>query len=223
MAEATRIELAFATPVIIDRPPNAAELNGALEPIILARRQSHPGMRRSNIGGWHSDTGFLGWGGAAAQALAQRVIALAGAHTTDLLAPEEKHPWLIEAWANVSETGAANAPHSHPGCYWSAVYYVRADEGEGGELILHDPRMPGLAMQAPDLRFRNAGGEQMVKTRPTTGMLILFPSWLIHSVTPWQGTSPRISVAMNLSAVPRPREGLVDAASLTGYQPGHTS
>ena len=66
-------------------------------------------------------------------------------------------------------------------------------------------------MQAPDLRFRSAGGEQIVKTRPTTGMLILFPSWLVHSVTPWQGTGLRISVAINLSAVPRPREGLVEA------------
>jgi uncharacterized protein (TIGR02466 family) len=219
VSAAPQIEHIFATPVIVDRLANAAELNAQLEPLILEKRQGDPGIRRSNVGGWHSDTGLLSWGGAAAQALAARVVEIADAHTIDRLAPEGRHPWQIEAWANVGEAGAANAPHSHPGCYWSAVYYVRTDEGEGGELILFDPRMPGLAMQAPDLRFRNAGGEQLVKSKPSAGMLVMFPSWLMHSVTAWHGSGLRISVAINLSAVVRPREGLVDASSLSGYQP----
>jgi hypothetical protein len=35
-------------------------------------------------------------------------------------------------------------------------------------------------------------------------MLILFPSWLTHSVAPWHGEGLRISIAINLSAPPRP-------------------
>jgi uncharacterized protein (TIGR02466 family) len=119
----------------------------------------------------------------------------------------------------VAESGASNAPHIHGGCYWSAVYYVRADEGEGGDLVFHDPRMPGLVMHAPDLKPRAGGGEQQVSTRPAAGMLILFPSWLAHSVTPWRGQGRRISVAFNLTAAERPREGLVEASMLNRYQP----
>lgn len=223
MASGPKLEYIFATPVIVERLSDAEELNAQLESTILARREGHRGIRRSNIGGWHSDTGFLDWGGEPARLLARRVVELADSHTTDRLAPQEAHPWQVEAWANVSEAGAANAPHSHPGCYWSAVYYVRTDAGEGGELILFDPRMPELAMHAPDLRFRNAGGEQVVKSKPLAGMLVLFPSWLTHSVSAWQGAGLRISVAINLSAVVRPREGLVEASSLSGYQPHHTS
>jgi len=38
---------------------------------------------------------------------------------------------------------AANRAHVHGGSFWSVVYYVRVGDGEGGELVLHDPRLPG--------------------------------------------------------------------------------
>src|SRR6185312_14533673 len=87
-------------------------------------------------------------------------------------------------------------------CFWSAVYYVRIDEGEGGELVLDDPRMPMMEMHAPFLRFRNAGGDKAIRLRPSAGQIVIFPSWLVHSVTPWQGEGLRISIAVNLSAPP---------------------
>jgi len=34
---------------------------------------------------------------------------------------------------------------------------------------------------------------------PQAGTMILFPSWLIHSVTRFRGTRPRISVAFNVA------------------------
>ena len=57
--------------------------------------------------------------------------------------------WMVSA--SIMETGAANQYHTHPGAFWSAVYYVddgyegSADDALGGELILLDPRMPGIA------------------------------------------------------------------------------
>lgn len=198
------VEPVFATPVIVRHLPDAERINGALEPAILAQKAKHPGIRRSNVGGWHSETDFFRWGGEASHELARAVILLADANTTDLRAASEgRRGWTLEAWANVNEAGASNAPHNHGGCYWSAVYYVRVNEGEGGELVLHDPRLPALDMHAPHLRFRHGGAEQMVKTKPRAGMLILFPSWLTHSVAPWEGPGLRISVAINLSEKPR--------------------
>jgi uncharacterized protein (TIGR02466 family) len=83
---------------------------------------------------------------------------------------------------------------------------VRIDEGTGGELVLHDPRMPTIAMHAPYLRFRNAGGERQVKVKPAPGLLVMFPSWLAHEVEPWDGEGMRISIAINLMAS-RSRQG----------------
>jgi uncharacterized protein (TIGR02466 family) len=32
---------------------------------------------------------------------------------------------------------------------------------------------------------------------PQTGMLVIFPAWLVHWVTPYQSDRPRISVSFN--------------------------
>ena len=199
--EGFQLELVFSTPIVIGRLPGADELNPALEAAILERRRVDAGITRSNVGSWHSDTRLFEWGGEAARRLAAEIIELADANTLDLMAERNgRRGWTVEGWANVTDSGGFNQQHTHPGCFWSAVYYVRIDEGEGGHLVLHDPRMPVLNMHAPDLRFRHAGIEQMVHTSPSTGMLILFPSWLTHSVVPWQGSGLRISIAVNLSA-----------------------
>jgi len=94
-------------------------------------------------------------------------------------------------------------PHPRPppnGTFWSAVYYVRAGEGEGGQLVLHDPRMPALRMHAPALRFIDMGPDVRTEIEPRSGLLVLFPAWLMHSVEPWHGEGSRISVAMNIRA-----------------------
>lgn len=198
--------LFFSTPVLIDRLPEAAEVNPRLERAILARRSSDPGLERSNRDGWHSDLDLLRWAGDLVRPAVARMVALADAATVDTQArPGERRGWLLEAWANVNPPGASNRPHTHGGTYWSGVYYVRVDPGAGGELELHDPRLPVIDMHAPALRFRDAGGEQIVRLMPEAGMIVLFPAWLSHSVAPWRGEGHRISIAVNLSAQARPR------------------
>jgi uncharacterized protein (TIGR02466 family) len=204
MSTGYRLDLAFSTPIIVDQVENSEAINAALEPLILERRRVDKGMVRSNTGGgWHSDTKLLRWASDAVRPVVARMVELADAHVFDAQArPGQRRGWMLEGWANVNETGAANAPHSHGACFWSAVYYVRIDEGEGGEIVLTDPRMPGIEMHAPFLFFRNAGGERLIRIRPQAGQILIFPSWLVHSVTPWRGEGLRISIAINLSAPP---------------------
>ena len=111
----------------------------------------------------------------------------------------------LEMWANVSPAGASNQVHAHPGCVWSAVYYV--DDGgdpESGKLVLHDPRYPMNRMAAPDLVFAADGAAEEMKYEiiPEPGKLVAFPSWLMHGVKPHQGSRDRISVALNIMAIP---------------------
>ena len=192
----------FATPLLVDRIHDEI-MRASLEDSILARRVEDPGINRSNVGGgWHSDLKLLEWGGNAARALLERTLTLVNQNTTEVQSrPDVRPQWSVEAWANVNEKGGANMRHVHGGCFWSAVYYVRIDEGTGGELILYDPRMPILAMHAPSLRFRNAGGEREVRIKPNVGLLIAFPSWLAHAVEPWNSEGTRISIAINLSSI----------------------
>jgi uncharacterized protein (TIGR02466 family) len=157
------------------------------------------------MGGWHSDLHLLRWATEPVRPVIARMVALADGATQDLQARAgERRGWMLEAWANVNPPGASNVVHSHGGTYWSGVYYVRVDAGEGGELELHDPRAPVIDMHAPALRFRDAGGEQVVRVKPEAGMIVLFPAWLRHSVSPWRGEGYRISIAVNLSAQAKP-------------------
>jgi hypothetical protein len=66
-------------------------------------------------------------------------------------------------WANINRSGHGNEFHSHPGAFWSGVYYVDdggidADPSLGGELEFMDPRGPLPAMNAPHLGYAMPGG-----------------------------------------------------------------
>jgi len=166
------------------------------------------GMTISNIGGWHSNTQMVDWGGEAARALAYKAMTMADAQTVDVRSPQEsRFGWIPEMWANVNRKGDANQYHTHPGSFWSAVAYIddgydgSDDPALGGELQLLDPRMPMIRMTAPDLRLLDVGGQPMpseVSVRPRTGMIVMFPSWLQHAVRPFHGEGTRMSIAINL-------------------------
>lgn len=195
------VEPLFATPIIFARIANAAAVNEALEAAILARRAHDAGIVRTNIGGWHSQADLFSWAGEAGNIIARHCIELADAHTIDTAAgPDQRRGWLLDGWANVIEGAGEHAPHIHPGAYWSAVYYVRVDPGEGGKLRFDDPRGAITQMHAPDLRMRIPGGERQMETDAEPGLLLIFPSWLSHSVSPYTGEGMRISVAINLAA-----------------------
>jgi uncharacterized protein (TIGR02466 family) len=188
----------FATPVIVDEIEGAAALNEALEKAIVEQQSSDPGVKLSNRGGWQSKHDFPGWGGQAAKTLIAKAVELANGHT--VTANSAPPSWRVDSWANISGSGHFNMPHVHGGSFWSAVYSVRAGAGEGGQLVLHDPRMPQLRMHAPGVQFKDVGPELRVMIQPRSGLMILFPAWLSHSVEPWEGEGSRISVAMNIRA-----------------------
>lgn len=189
----------FPTPVIIDELEGAEELNRDLETVILRQRELDAGLKLSNRGSWQSKRDFPRWAGGSGRRIVEHATRLASANTrskTDRGPPE----WNVDVWANISESGGFNMPHIHGGTFWSAVYYVRAGGGEGGQLVLHDPRMPGLRMHAPGLRFTDMGPDVRTEIEPRSGLMVLFPAWLMHSVEPWHGEGHRISIAMNIRA-----------------------
>lgn len=196
----------FGTPILIDELPDSAALNAELARTIAAREQSHPGTQHSNLGGWQSDWEMDRWGGVAAIKLLAIGRNTANRITTDRQGRPVSIQWKANMWANVNRTGHGNEFHSHPGSFWSAVYYVDdggidADPSLGGELEFMDPRGPGPAMYAPQLAYGSAGlsvGANEV-VRPKSGRLVMFPAWLLHQVRPYRGTARRISIAFNLS------------------------
>ncbi len=200
----------YETPILHGRLADAAALTTALRTTILDRHAAAPSLARSNVGGWHSATDMLDWGGPAAVALADTAVKMAkrashfdGRHAATV-------EWTVKMWANVSPPGALNMSHAHPGVLWAAVYYIdmgvapAASDGggeAGGELFFEDPRFPVPFMRLPGFRLIGIDGQpQPIERRLPTeaGDLVLFPAWLRHGVRPHLGTGDRISIAMNI-------------------------
>jgi uncharacterized protein (TIGR02466 family) len=213
MSAAHEIVPLFATPLVTYTVPEAEALNGDLRRVIEQREQSHPTTQHSNQGGWQSSWDMDRWGGVAAIKLLAIGRNLANRVTMDrkgnLGGP---HPgyvvtWTANMWANINRSGHGNEFHSHPGAFWSGVYYVddggiADDESLGGELEFMDPRGPLPAMFAPHLAYATPGGLAAGATErvlPKAGRMVMFPSWLLHQVRPYRGTATRISIAFNLT------------------------
>jgi len=209
----------FETPIAIAKVSNALPLVAQLRESILAKRASHPGVLRSNVGGWHSEADMLDWGGEAAYQVADAAVRMAKRMTHfGGSAGADDYDWLVQMWANVSGPGSANLTHTHPGNLFACVFYVdfggAADEDTGGEFFLEDPRFPMTAMHLPALRVRDPDGNPqrtVLNFRQEAGDLIMFPAWMRHGVLAYRGTRDRISIAINVDAQRKER--------LPGYRP----
>ncbi len=197
----------FATPVAIVPVPNADQLNAALRTTILARAEAHPSTEHSNLGGWQSTWDIAEWGGTEAQAILSFSRQFADKLTTDRQGQPAPQKWRGNAWANVNRRSHGNEFHTHPGCVWSAVYYVddggiADDPSLGGQLEIQDPRGVAPAMYRPELVPNVPGGPSFGASEmvaPVAGTMLMFPSWLSHAVRPYTGDGVRISIAINLS------------------------
>jgi len=191
----------FETVVLHGHLSDAEPMTAALEATIRAKMAGDKGIERSNVGGWHSATDMLDWGGPAAARLADLSIRMAKRMSWFDGRSPDSIDWSVRMWANVSPPGALNLSHAHPGVLWAAVYYVvTGGADEGGELYLEDPRFPVPLMTFPGYRALGIDGQPQPPERriaPKRGDLVLFPAWMRHGVTPNRG-GERISIAMNI-------------------------
>ena len=205
LPNATYLHL-FSVPLMTYVWPNSAGLNAQLRERILSHAAQDRGVQATNIGGWHSANGELEFLAELREPLFQRMLAMVN-EATGRLAGDRGVPsiavrWSFLGWANISEAGAFNTMHTHPGMTWSGVYYVDAGESPGqndsGLLKFMDPS-PGSA--ASFLPFLARATPEM---KPVAGLMVLFPSYVPHSVLPHRGSRPRISIAFNFRSEPYP-------------------
>ena len=198
LLEKTKFLECFATPAFAFWLPDAARLNAALKSGILAQEKAQPGLSNSNVGGWHSGRDFADWGGPALEELLNAAKGFANQITLDRQGRRAHPDWRVECWANINRRGHANKRHSHPGCFLSGTYYV--DVGEvglkencGGRFRFHDPRAAASVLMPATAKA------SAPEVRPEAGMMLMFPSWMPHSVERYYGVSTRISIAFNLA------------------------
>ena len=100
-------------------------------------------------------------------------------------------------WAIVNEKDAWNQKHHHSNSDLSAAYYVSAHEN-CGDIVFYDPR-PAPVHNHPISKNPNKLNATVNSIKPEPGMLVLFPSYLEHSVNPNLSNKKRIVISFNIS------------------------
>ncbi len=137
-----------------------------------------------------------------------RLGRLAFAGVRDYLARvygEEATPRLeISGYPMVQPYGHGVPAHHHIGSHLTSVYYcdvpvVPTDVPirNSGHLILHDPRAVNRDWEPVGAVSREF---KYFEVAVETGLLLIFPGYVMHSVQPWFGERPRVCYAMNFMA-----------------------
>jgi uncharacterized protein (TIGR02466 family) len=109
---------------------------------------------------------------------------------------------LTEAWLNVNDSRQCmNSEHVH-GDVFSGVFYLSTPEGSG-KLVLQNPAINKMWKGCSLTSQKNQFTAESIRIEPVEGNIILFPSYLPHSVETNDHDEERISISFNIIALPK--------------------
>lgn len=114
--------------------------------------------------------------------------------------PRDVRVCAIESWFHITNESGYHDAHHHHGCSWCGIYYVQIGDGVTDELRhngisrFYSPLAIGGAYQDYGTEYLQTG---TYNVKPEEGMLVLFPSYLLHSALPYKGEKDRIVIAFN--------------------------
>jgi uncharacterized protein (TIGR02466 family) len=191
------MHLFFSTPIWTSKIGNYQNVNNNMLNYITNLQTKDPdGVQKSNFKGWHSKNfdmkdeepkSFI-------EEIKITINTAINDMDWDLQTQEVK---ISNMWAIINKKGSLNQKHHHSNSDLSAAYYVTASEN-CGDIIFYDPR-PAAVYNHPIPKKPNILNATINSISPEPGMLILFPSYLEHSVDPNISEHKRIVISFNLS------------------------
>lgn len=109
-----------------------------------------------------------------------------------------KNVYCAGMWANISNNTYAHPEHNHPNSWMSGILYLKSPKGSAPTLF-SDPRTQRQIIQYDTTEDTIENGYQYVNP-PVEGDIVLFPSWVKHSVPPsleMADDDERITLAFN--------------------------
>jgi uncharacterized protein (TIGR02466 family) len=101
-------------------------------------------------------------------------------------------PFITLSWANYTEMGQSHPPHIHQNSFLSGVFYVSADDLQDEIIFYREP----FAYDIPAADYNQYNSTKwMIPVK--TGLLLIFPSNLTHSVEVLPANRSRISISFN--------------------------
>ncbi len=189
--------LFFPTPVWTIQLDNYEKINDEMYKFIKESQHSdNEGITKSNIKGWHSNDFNL------QENTIKKFIAFISPAIekvmTDMDWDKQKQAVSINnMWAIINTGGSANLRHQHGNSTISGAYYVRAPKNSG-DIVFYDPR-PAPVYSYPKALNPNLLNAQVNGINPKEGALVLFPSYVDHSVNENLSNDERIVVSFNIT------------------------
>ena len=193
------MHLFFSTPVWSSKIEHFEKINEELINYILNLQKNDPkGVTKSNFNGWHSKDFNLK--DSAPQSFTRTISININKAINDMGWDLKKQSVKIPSmWAIINEKKAFNQRHHHGNSDLSAAYYVSAPI-DCGDILFYDPR-PAPVFKHPTSKSPNILNASVNSIKPENGMLVLFPSYLEHSVNPNNSSKKRIVISFNVSLV----------------------
>jgi len=193
----SELKLFFSTPVWISRVKNHQEVNKKILEYIKSLESQNPkGVQKSNSKGWHSQDFDLN-----ANNIKDYINSI-GPYINETLIDmgwdlKNQKVKITSMWSIINRNDATNARHIHSNNYISAAYYVKAPEN-CGNIVFHDPRSEPVYFH-PRVENPNNLNTNIVSIKPEEGLLVLFPSYLHHSVDVNRSNEDRIVISFNIN------------------------
>ena len=106
---------------------------------------------------------------------------------------------VTEIWGIINKKNSFNQIHNHPNTYLSAAYYVKAPDN-CGSIQFHEPNEV-KKFRHPVIEKRNELNSSGFSIKAEEGNLLIFPSYLYHSVGKNLSSEDRIIVSFNVDII----------------------
>ena len=189
--------LFFPTPVWTLQLDNYYSINEQMYKFIKnTQSKDQQGISKSNIKGWHSKDFNMQENGP--KNFIKFILPAIEQVITDMNWEKQKQSININnMWAIINTGGSANLRHQHGNSTISGAYYVRAPKNSG-DIVFYDPR-PAPVYTYPKAVNPNLLNAQVNGISPKEGALVLFPSYLDHSVNENLSNEERIVISFNIT------------------------
>lgn len=123
-------------------------------------------------------------------------------HAAEDLNFAERNIFITSSWVNYNDSRQAmNSQHIH-GDVFSGVFYLKVPEGSG-KLSIVNPGINMMWMGFDLTTEKNQFTAESVKIEPEEGQILLWPSYLPHSVETNDHDDERISISFNVIMIPK--------------------
>ena len=155
------------------------------------------GLERSNKGGWHSKNFDL----TVKSSIQKKFIIKVQEYILNVFQScgwktENQNIRITEMWAIINKRDNFNVLHTHPNCYLSAAYYVKAPK-KCGRFQVENPNI-AKKHSYPEINIRNELNTEGAAIDIDEGDLLIFPAYLPHKVGKNESDEDRIVISFNI-------------------------